>query len=125
MSDLDIEKTAFASHVGLYKILKMPYGLTNAPATFQYLMEKVSQGYIGKKYLLYLDDIIVFGDKFKEVLYNLKAILNKLKEYNLKLKAKKCSFFQRKVNFLGHIVSENGIECDLVKIETFVKTYMQ
>ncbi len=65
----------------------------------------------------HLDDVIVFGNTFKEVLDNLMAILKSLKEYNLKLKAKKCSFFQRKVNFLGHIVSETGIECDLVKIE--------
>ncbi len=117
MSDLDIEKTAFASHVGLYEFLQMPYGLTNAPATFQCLMEKVLQGYIGKKCLLYLDDVIVFGDTFKEVLDNVMTILNRLKEYNLKLKAKKCSFFQRKLNFLGHIHSENGIEWDPVKIE--------
>ncbi len=95
----------------------MPYGLTNAPATFQCLMEKVLQGYISKKCLLYLDDVIVFSNTFKEVLDNLMAILYRLKEYNLNLKAKECSFFQRRVNFLGHIVSENGIECDPVKIE--------
>ncbi len=64
MSDLDIEKTAFDSHVGLYEFLKMPYGLTNAPSTFQCVMEKVLQGYIGK---MYLDEVIVFGDSFKEV----------------------------------------------------------
>ncbi len=80
-------------------------------------MEKVLQGYNGKKCLLYLDDVIVFGDMFKEVPDNLMAILNWLNEYNLKLKAKKCSFFQRRVNFHGHIISENGIECNRVKIE--------
>ncbi len=68
-------KTAFASHVGLYQFLKMPYGLANAPATFQCLVEKVLQGYIDKMCLLYLDDIIVFGDMFKEVLDNLMNIL--------------------------------------------------
>ncbi len=59
MSDTDVEKTAFASHVGLYEFLKMPYGLTNAPATFQCLMEKVLKGFIGLKCLLYLDDVII------------------------------------------------------------------
>ncbi len=95
----------------------MPYGLTNAPATFQCVMENVLQGYIGKMCLLYLYDMIVFGNTFKQVLDNLMAILNRFKGYNLKLKAKQCSFFQGKVNFIGHIVSENGIECDHVKIE--------
>ncbi len=89
MSGLDIEKTALAFHVGLYEFLKMPYSLSNAPASFQCHMEKVLQGYIGKKCLLYLDDVIVFDDSFKELLYKLMAILRRFKEYNLKLKAKK------------------------------------
>ncbi len=116
MSHMDVEKTAFASHVRLYKFLKMPYGLTNAPATFQCLMEKALKGFIGLKCLLYLDDVIVFGDTFQETLDNLMAILCRFREYNLKLKAKKCSLFQRIMNFLGHVVSENGIECDPGKI---------
>ena len=117
MDDADVEKTAFASHVGLYEFLKMPYGLTNAPATFQCLMERVLKGFIGTKCLLYLDDVIVYGNTFEEVLNNLRAILLRMREYNLKLKAKKCSLFKRRVNFLGHIVSENGRECDPGKIE--------
>ncbi len=72
MSDMDVEKTAFASHVKLYEFLKMSYGLTNAPATFQCLMEKVLKGFIGLKCLLYLDDVI--GDTFQETLDNLMAI---------------------------------------------------
>ncbi len=99
MSDMDVEKTAFASYVGLYEFLKMPYGLTNVSATFQCLMEKVLKGFIGLKCLLYLDDVIVFGDTFQETLDNLMAILCRFREYNLKLKAKKCSLFQRKVNY--------------------------
>ncbi len=94
----------------------MPYGLTNAPATFQCLMEKVLKGFIGLKCLMYLDDVIVFGDTFQETLDNLMPILCRFREYNLKLKAKKCSLFQRKVNFLRHVISENGIECDPSKI---------
>ncbi len=113
MSD---KKTAFASHLRLYEFLKMPYGLTNVPATFQCLMEKVLKGFIGFKCLLYLDDIIVSGNSFQETLDNLMAILCRFREYNIKLKANKCFLFQRKVNFLGHVVSENGIEYDPVKI---------
>ena len=117
MADEDREKTAFASHMGLYEFNRMPFGLTNAPATFQFLMEKVLKGYIGTKCLLYLDDIIVYGKTFEEVFQNLKDVFARFDQYNLKLKAKKCKLFQRKVNFLGHVVSEKGIECDPKKIE--------
>ncbi len=68
MSDMGIENTSFASHVGLYKLLKMPYGLTNVPATFKCLMEKVFKRFIWQKCLIYLDDLIVFGDIFQETL---------------------------------------------------------
>ncbi len=96
MCDKDVEKTAFASQVGLYEFLKMPYGLTNAPAIFQCFMEKVLKGFKGLKCLLYLDDVIVFCDTFQQTLDNLMAILCRFWEYNLKLKAMKCSLFQRK-----------------------------
>ncbi len=95
----------------------MPYGLRNAPATFQCLMEKVLKGFIGLKCLLYLDDVIGFGDTFEETLDNLMAILCRFREYKFKLKAKKYSLFQRKLNFLEHVISENGIECDPSKID--------
>jgi len=117
MADEDREKTAFASHMGLYEFNRMPFGLTNAPATFQFLMQKVLKGYIGTKCLLYLDDIIVYGKTFEEVFQNLQDVFARFDKYNLKLKAKKCKLFQRKVNFLGHVVSEAGIECDPKKIE--------
>ena len=116
MNEADKEKTAFASHVGLYEFNFMPFGLTNAPATFQRLMEQVLDGLIEKACLLYLDDIIVFGDTFEEVYENLMKVMERLKKYNLKLKAKKCSLFKRSVKFLGHIVSEEGIACNPDKI---------
>jgi len=112
MYEGDKEKTAFASHMGLYEFNVMPFGLTNAPATFQALMEEVLKGLIGKSCLLYLDDIIVYGRTFEEVYQNLQDVMKRLKKYNLKLKAKKCSLFQRSVKFLGHVVSEKGIACN-------------
>ncbi len=78
---------------------------------------KVLKGFIGLKCLLYLDDVILFGDTFQETLDNFMAILCRFREYNLKLKAKKCSLFQRKVNFLGHVFSDNGIEWKIDKIK--------
>ena len=80
-------------------------------------MEKVLRGYIGKKCLLYLDDVIVFGRTFEEVYENVRAVMLRLRKYNLKLKASKCHLFQKRVNFLGHVVSEEGVSCDPEKIE--------
>jgi len=117
MNEADKEKTAFASHVGLYEFNFMPFGLTNAPATFQALMENVLDGLLKKACLLYLDDIIVFGDTFEEVYDNLTQVLLRLRKYNLKLKAKKCSLFKRSVKFLGHVVSEDGIACNPDKVK--------
>ena len=117
MNEADKEKTAFASHVGLYEFNFMPFGLTNAPATFQRLMEKVLEGLINDACLLYLDDIIVYGDTFEEVYENLMKVMERLKKYNLKLKAKKCSLFKRSVKFLGHLVSGDGIACNPDKIK--------
>jgi len=112
MHEGDKEKTAFCSHMGLYEFNVMPFGLTNAPATFQTLMEEVLSGLIGDACLLYLDDIIVFGDTFEEVYDNLRQVMSRVAKYNLKLKAKKCSLFKRSVKFLGHIVSAEGIACN-------------
>jgi len=117
MADGDREKTAFASHMGLYEFNRMPFGLTNAPATFQSLMEQVLRGYIGRKCMLYLDDVIVFGKTFDECYENLRDVVQRFSRYNLKLKAKKCELFMREVSFLGHVVSERGIKCDPKKIE--------
>ncbi len=71
-------------------------------------MKNVIDGFIGSKCQLYLDDVIVFGYTFQEVYDNLQAILLCFRHNNLKLKSKKCHFFQRKVNFLGHVVFEEG-----------------
>ena len=112
----DIEKTAFITPQGLYEYLVMPFGLTNAPATFERLMEKVLKGLQWKQCLVYIDDIIVFGATFEETLDNLGQVLQRLRQAKLTCKPKKCELFRRRVSFLGHIVSEDGLECDPEKI---------
>lgn len=96
----------------------MPVGLTNAPATFQRLMERVLYGVTPQKCLCYLDDIIIVDETFDIALENLKLVFERLREANLKLKTKKCSLFQTKVAYLGHIVSKEGTMCDPLKIKT-------
>jgi hypothetical protein len=110
-------KTAFCSRQGLYEFTVMPFGLCNAPATFERLMEYVLSGLQWRKCLVYIDDIIIFGKTFKEVLANLREIFLRLREHRLTLKAKKCDLFKNSVSYLGHIVSADGVQTDPTKVE--------
>ncbi|CAK1581867.1 unnamed protein product [Parnassius mnemosyne] len=94
----------------------MPFGLCNAPATFERLMELVLTGLIGDACLVYLDDIIIVGRTFEEHFQNLERVLMKIQSTNLKFSPKKCSLFKRQVSLLGYVVSEEGIRTDPEKI---------
>ena len=91
--------------------------IRNAPATFQRIIEKVLCGLQWNIAVLYLDDIIVYGKSFEEHLQNLERVFDRLQEVNLKVKAKKCSFFRHEVTFLGHVVSKDGIRTDPAKTD--------
>ena len=108
----DRDKTAFATQSGLFEFKVMPFGLCNAPATFQRLMDLVLAGVQWSHCLVYMDDIIVVGRSFKDHLQNLSVVLQRLKEANLRLKPAKCSFCKTKVSYLGHIVSRQGVATD-------------
>ena len=116
MHEPDKEKTAFVVHNGLYHFKTMAFGLCNAPSTFGRLMHKVLGSLQFEQCLLYLDDIIVHGRNFEEHLERLRNVLEQIEHSGLKLKPSKCSLFQKKVAFLGYVVSENGIETDPDKI---------
>ena len=110
--------TAFTvGPLGFYECKRMPFGLTNGPATFQRLMESC----LGELHLswciIYLDDIIVFSKTPEEHLKRLPGVFEKLAKAGLKLKPSKCKFFKSKIAYLGHIVSTKGIETDLKKTE--------
>ena len=111
----DKKKTAFSTPNGHFEFNVMPFGLTNAPATFQRLMQCVLAGISGEVSLAYLDDIIVFSSTFEQHLCRLDKVLQRLREANLKLKPAKCHFAQSKVNYLGHIISRDGIQVDSKK----------
>ena len=113
MREADKEKTAFGTpRGGLYQYQVMPFGLCNAPATFQRVIEQALYGLQWHVTVLYLDDIIVYSRDFDQHLKNLNLVFDRLQDANLKLKAKKCSFFKREVAFLGHIVTEHGVMTD-------------
>ena len=110
-------KTAFATHSGLFQFRVMPFGLCNAPATFERLMDRVLQGLRWSRCLVYLDDIISFGSTFDGALTNLTLIFERLRSYGLQLKSTKCHLFRSSAPFLGHIVGRHGVECDPARIE--------
>ena len=110
------EKTAFVTHSGLFEFSVMPFGLKNAPATFQRLMETVLAGLIRNVCLDYLDDIIITGRSFAEHLENLRKVLMRLREAGLRLKPSKCHFAMKEVEYLGYRVSGKGISADPIKV---------
>lgn len=111
------EKAAFVTPSGLYEWNVMPFGLCNAPSTFTRLMELVLKGLHWKICLIYLDDVIVMGCTFEEELERLKQVFERLARAGLKLKPKKCFLFQKRVSYLGHVVTEEGISADPGKVE--------
>jgi len=92
----------------------MLFDLCNAPATFERLMEKVLHPVLNRIYMVYLDDIIIFGKTFEEMVKILREVFLLLREANLKLNLKKCTFFKKKVKYL---ISEKGITTDSEEIE--------
>ena len=117
VAEEDQPKTAFVTHKGLFQFKVLPFGLTNAPATFERLMERVLNGLQWERCLVYLDDIIVYGKSFDEASNNLQLVFDRIREAGLTLKPKKCNLFQEKVSFLGHIVTADGVHCEPEKIE--------
>ena len=109
-------KTAFVTHEGLYEFLVMPFGLCNAPATFQRLMEATLRGLARQKCVVYLDDILVMGGTFQEHLSNLREVFDRLRMAGLKLKPKKCHLVKQEVKYLGYVVSNAGVCADLDKV---------
>ena len=107
-----IEKTAFVSHAGSYEFTVMPFGLKNAPSTFQRLMSSVLAGLSQDVCMSYIDDILVVGRTFDEHVENLRIVLQRFREAGLKLKTTKCDLLKSKVRYLGFFVSSDGVEVD-------------
>ena len=108
----DKQKTAFTTRRGLFEYNVMPFGLCNAPATFERLMETVLSGLHWQICLIYLDDIIIYGKTFNEMISNLDTVLQRFEKAGLKLKPQKCQLFQKEVEFLGHVINEHGVNTD-------------
>ena len=111
MAEESRQYTAFTvGSMGIYEFLRMPYGLCNAPATFQHLMQNCL-GELNLIYaLIYLDDMIVYSKTEEEHLVHLHTALEQFMEHGLKLKPSKCNFFRTEISYLGHKVSVAGME---------------
>jgi len=115
------DATAFICSEGLFRYRTMPFGLCNAGATFQRLMDIVMSGLTYDICLTYLDDVIVFGSTIQEQFSRLRQVLERLQKAGLKLKPSKCSLLVKSVSFLGHTVSEGAIGVDYEKIRHVVE----
>lgn len=117
MDPKDREKTAFTTPLGLFEFDRMPFGLCNAPATFQRLMQRCLSSHLSESVLVYLDDIIIYSPDFSTHLQQLENVLQKLWQHGLKLRLDKCKLFHRQVKFLGHLVDQQGVRPDPEKIQ--------
>ena len=117
MQESDVPKTAFRTRYGHYEFLVLPFGLTNAPAAFMDLMNRVFKPYLDKFVVVFIDDILIYSKNHVEHGEHLRILLQTLRTHQLYAKLSKCEFWLNSVSFLGHVISKEGIQVDPKKVE--------
>jgi len=117
ISEEDVPKTAFNTHIGHYEFKVLSFGLANAPSLFQSLMNEILGPVLGKYCLVYMDDILIYSRTMEEHLVHVEAVLKLLVENKLYAKLSKCRWAQSSTGFLGHVIGEDGIRVDPRKVE--------
>jgi hypothetical protein len=111
----DRHKTAFSTVDGHFEYARMPFGLKSAPSTFQRMMNNILSELIGNRCLVYVDDILILGETLNEHNSKLRMVFQKLREFNIKIEPDKCEFLKEELNYLGHVVTPEGVKPDKKK----------
>jgi predicted aspartyl protease len=117
MFAVDVPKTAFRTHQGLFEFLVMSFGLSNAPATFQALMNDILQPYLRRFVLVFFDDILIYSSSWTDHLSHVRTVFCTLQDHQLYLKKSKCGFGLSSVAYLGHVILEKGVAMDQQKVQ--------
>ena len=120
MCTADIAKTAFCTHDGHFEFLVMPFGLSNAPSTFQALMNSIFRPYLRKFVLVFFDDILVYNPSLHTHISHLELVFKILSTHSLKVKLSKFSFGQHHIDYLGHSISGQGVSVNASKIQAII-----
>ena len=116
----DVHKTAFHLRYGHFEFLVLPFGLTNAPATFMHLMHSIFREYLDDFIIIFLDDILVYSKGLGDHINHVQQTLEVLRQNKLYAKVSKCAFFQSSVEYLGHVVSAAGLSPDPGKVQAVI-----
>jgi Reverse transcriptase (RNA-dependent DNA polymerase) len=117
MSDADIPKTFIRTRYGSFEFLVLPFGLTNAPSTFQAVRNYVFRGYLDDFVMVYIDYILIFSRTAENHLKHVKLILARFRQHQLSAKRSKCEFNRASLPFLGHVVGQGGVEMQQSKVQ--------
>jgi RNase H-like domain found in reverse transcriptase/Reverse transcriptase (RNA-dependent DNA polymerase)/Integrase zinc binding domain/Chromo (CHRromatin Organisation MOdifier) domain/Retroviral aspartyl protease len=117
----DVEKTAFRTRYGHFEFLVLPFGLTNAPATFQTLMNDIFRDDLDDHVEVFIDDILVYSKDTEDHEVHLRSVLEKLRKHKLYAKLDKCEFFKKKIEFLGHTISKEGVAMNNDKVQAILE----
>lgn len=120
LKETDVEKTAFSINQGKYEFTRLPFGLKNAPAIFQRALDDILREHIGKICFVYIDDIVIFSPDEKSHANHISKVFETLAKANMKVQVDKCQFFKKEIEYLGFVISSQGVSTNPTKVQAIV-----